>query len=100
MSEIVSSVNFLLNESDIVVHDPENVLRKYTDKNTANGGVIERQFCGTCGSPILSLVLAAPGTVFLKASLLDIDDIPQPKKENFPHKKPHWMREVKYLLKR
>lgn len=41
MSEIVSSVNFLLNESDVAVHDAENVIRKYTDKNTANGGVIE-----------------------------------------------------------
>ena len=48
-------------------------------------------------SPILSLVLAAPGIVFLKASLLDIDDIPQPKKEDFLHKKPHWIGEVNYL---
>lgn len=41
ISQIVSSVNFLLNESNIAVHDPDNVLRKYTDRNTASGGVIE-----------------------------------------------------------
>ncbi|EEA27339.1 hypothetical protein TMatcc_004373 [Talaromyces marneffei ATCC 18224] len=93
----LSSMNFLLNASTIVVHDPDNVLRKYTDKNTTTGGVIERRFCGTCGSPILSLDLADPGTVFLKASLLDIEDTPQPRKENFPHKKPQWMGEVNYL---
>lgn len=34
-------MNFLLNASTIVVHDPDNVLRKYTDKNTTTGGVIE-----------------------------------------------------------
>ncbi|KAF3404760.1 hypothetical protein DPV78_002533 [Talaromyces pinophilus] len=93
----LSSVNFFLDESNIAVHDPNNVLRKYTDKNTASGGVIERQFCGTCGSPILSLVLADPGTVFVKASLLNVEDIPQPKKENFPHKKPQWMGEINHL---
>ncbi|KUL81859.1 hypothetical protein ZTR_09976 [Talaromyces verruculosus] len=92
----LSSVNFLLDESDIAVHDPHNVLRKYTDKNTASGGVIESP-SATILRPILSLVLADLGTVFFKASLLKVEDIPQPKKENFPHEKAQWMGEINHL---
>ena len=43
----------------------------YQDGDTASGGVVERWFCGNCGSPIYSAVSAQPDTLFLKTGTLD-----------------------------
>lgn len=42
----------------------------YMDKGDS-GSAVTRQFCGTCGSPLFSLVESAPGLVFVKAGTLD-----------------------------
>ncbi|BEV00268.1 GFA family protein [Novosphingobium olei] len=42
----------------------------YMDKGDS-GASVTRQFCGTCGSPLFSLVESAPGLVFVKAGTLD-----------------------------
>jgi hypothetical protein len=36
-----------------------------------SGQPVERQFCGTCGSPLFSKVAVAPGMVFIKTGTLD-----------------------------
>lgn len=46
-------------------------LREFEDKGTASGIPMLRKFCSTCGSPILSEVLAAGGLNFIKAGTLD-----------------------------
>ena len=45
-------------------------LASYCDEGSS-GQPIHRNFCGTCGSPILSEPDVAPGMVFLKAGTLD-----------------------------
>lgn len=36
-----------------------------------SGQPVERQFCGTCGSPMFSKVAVAPGMIFVKTGTLD-----------------------------
>jgi hypothetical protein len=36
-----------------------------------SGNVVQRAFCGACGSPVLSTNSAAPDVVFVRASSLD-----------------------------
>ena len=43
-----------------------------TYRDTGESGMaVQRKFCGTCGSPVLSEVEAAPTLVFLKGGTLD-----------------------------
>jgi hypothetical protein len=35
------------------------------------GAAVERQFCGTCGSPLFSRAASVPGILFVKAGTLD-----------------------------
>ena len=35
------------------------------------GGIVERRFCGTCGSPLVSIAAAIPGLTIVKAGTLD-----------------------------
>lgn len=46
-------------------------LASWLDPDTESGAPIERQFCGTCGSPIRSVPTAAPKMIALKAGTLD-----------------------------
>ena len=48
----------------------EGELSAYNDQGTSGQAVI-RKFCGKCGSPILSDVIALPTMDFLKAGTLD-----------------------------
>ena len=43
----------------------------YSDGDTASGNTVERYFCGTCGSPIYSVIPSQPDTLFLKTGTLD-----------------------------
>ena len=36
-----------------------------------SGGTVQRQFCGTCGSPLFSRPEVMPAMVFIKAGTLD-----------------------------
>ena len=45
-------------------------LKTYEDRGDS-GGAVQRQFCPTCGSPILSRVASSPDLVFIKAGTLD-----------------------------
>lgn len=48
-----------------------------------SGRPVERHFCGTCGSPILSLIQPLPDLVLLKAGTLDRPDLIEPVIEVF-----------------
>ena len=48
----------------------EGAPASYEDRGES-GKRVERQFCGTCGSPLFSLVEVAPGMVWVKAGTLD-----------------------------
>ena len=60
----------------VIVGVPENSLR-VTGRTSVfrdvgdSGQVLERRFCGGCGSPLYSVAAAAPGLVFVKAGALD-----------------------------
>ena len=43
----------------------------YEDSATESGSVVQRFFCGKCGSPIYSKVPAQPDTAYLKTGILD-----------------------------
>ncbi len=43
-----------------------------------SGKAVERQFCGTCGSPLFSIVEAAPGMTFVKSGTLHDTSFFQP----------------------
>lgn len=45
----------------------------YMDRGES-GGEVARDFCGTCGSPLFSRVLATPGVIYIKAGTLDGTD--------------------------
>ena len=49
-------------------------LATWTDPDTESGRPVLRQFCGTCGSPIRSVVQAQPGIIAVKAGTLDNPD--------------------------
>lgn len=56
--------------------------RVYHD--TSEGGrPVERHFCGTCGSPVLSRILPLPGVVLLKAGTIDDPGVIEPSVEVF-----------------
>jgi len=46
----------------------------YEDNTPDSGGVVQRYFCGNCGSPIYSAVSAQPDMLFVKAGTLDNAD--------------------------
>ena len=51
------------------IEDEKN-LSEYVDQGD-NGSKVRRQFCGNCGSPIVSLIDSAPEICMLKAGTLD-----------------------------
>lgn len=48
----------------------EGDLTIYED-SSETGNVVERHFCGKCGSPLLSTLPGQPGMTFVKAGTLD-----------------------------
>lgn len=62
------SVNLVVREPDMAV---TGQLTTWIDVDTQSGKPVERQFCGTCGSPIRSIVTSAPGIYAVKAGTLD-----------------------------
>lgn len=46
-------------------------MSSYTTIGEDHGQPVERKFCAACGSPIVSVVTAAPEVVYVKAGTLD-----------------------------
>lgn len=63
------SVIAMVKTDDLTV---TGTLTSYTDTGDS-GNTLERQFCGTCGSPLFSIIpaMAANGLSFIKAGTLD-----------------------------
>lgn len=62
------SVNLVVRADTMTV---EGELASWLDPDTESGAPIQRQFCGTCGSPIRSVPTAAPKMIALKVGTLD-----------------------------
>ncbi|WP_309621371.1 GFA family protein [Novosphingobium sp.] len=56
-----------------------------------SGQPVERQFCGTCGSPLFSKVMAAPGMVFIKTGTLDDSSWFKPSAHIWTKSKQSWV---------
>jgi hypothetical protein len=56
-----------------------------------SGKAVERQFCGTCGSPLFSLVEAMPGMTFIKAGTLDDTGFFKPAVHVWTRSKQDWV---------
>ena len=62
------SVNLIVRASTMTV---KGDLSRFEDPDTASGAPIEREFCGSCGSPIRSVPSAKPKIIAVKAGTLD-----------------------------
>jgi hypothetical protein len=65
-----SAFSTIVGVPDPGVRLTQGTLKSYIDHGES-GKAVERQFCGTCGSPLFSIVEAAPGMTFVKAGTLD-----------------------------
>ena len=68
------SVLFALSDDQIEVSGD---LTTYEDK-ADSGNIVNRHFCGTCGSPVLTTVPTQPGMTFVKAGTLDDSSVLKP----------------------
>jgi hypothetical protein len=57
---------------------------------SSSGREIERYFCGTCGSPMLTLHPAKPEYAWVKAGIINQPDIVNPTYENWIKDKVKW----------
>ncbi|MCJ1448005.1 MAG: hypothetical protein MMC23_008518 [Stictis urceolatum] len=81
------SVNFIVDKTDVTI---DGSPKTYSDSNTTSGHTVQRNFCGDCGSPVATEAAeAAPGKLFLKASLFQ--PIPGPQGELYAEKKAPWI---------
>ncbi|KAH7113781.1 Mss4-like protein [Dendryphion nanum] len=84
------SVNYAIGKSELEIEDKEGVLKSYLDNDTTSGNPIIRQFCGNCGSPIVSLLGEDAPMVFLKGGLFN--QTPAPIMEVFKQDKVDWVK--------
>lgn len=68
----------------------EGETRSYGDAGES-GKAVERIFCGTCGSPLVSKVEVSPGMVWVKAGTLDDPDAFSPAMHIWTRSKQCWV---------
>ncbi|KAI1878211.1 hypothetical protein JX265_002579 [Neoarthrinium moseri] len=75
--------------------NPPDALKTYNDGSPESGRVLERAFCGICGSRVRNASLSFPGSVALPTGILDGDkeDL-KPKYELFCASRENWMADV------
>jgi len=66
-------------------------LSVFEDTDTTSGSPVYREFCGTCGSPIRSVIGANPGVVAVKAGTLDNPDPYAPGLHVYTRSKIDWV---------
>ncbi|MEW6645471.1 MAG: GFA family protein [Pseudomonadota bacterium] len=84
------SLNLMIREAD---YEQSGDTRIYVDEGDS-GQPVYRHFCGSCGSPILATIAAAPGKVVVKAGTLDSMDGLQPKTEIYTDHAVEWLAPV------
>ncbi|KAK5112900.1 hypothetical protein LTR62_003722 [Meristemomyces frigidus] len=67
----------------------EEILKKYEDRDTKNGNVLERYFCGNCGSPMMFKSPNTPGLVVLQSGTLQEQQ--QPRFELYGENRHGWI---------
>lgn len=65
-------------------------LTTYIDTGDS-GAQVQRQFCGTCGSPVFTRVDSPPGMMFIKAGTLDDTSILKPEFHCYAKSKQDWV---------
>jgi hypothetical protein len=63
----------------------------YEDGDTDSGNVVNRYFCGKCGSPIYSAIPSHPDVMFLKTGTLDDTQGFSPQFQVFCDSKQDWV---------
>lgn len=82
--------------ASIIVGVPEGSVacdgevKTFADKGES-GNAVDRQFCPDCGSPVFSIVEAAPGMIFVKAGTLDDTSDIAPTMHIFTKSKQDWV---------
>jgi len=66
-------------------------LSSFKDEDTTSGEPVHREFCGTCGSPIRSLLNSPAGIVAVKAGTLDDPGSFAPQLHVFTRSKVAWL---------
>ncbi|KAH7355790.1 Mss4-like protein [Pyrenochaeta sp. MPI-SDFR-AT-0127] len=90
----VGSIVYVLEKTDVTVHDPGNKLKSYKDSDTTSKNTITRQFCSGCGSPVMSLFAGESSQVILKGGLFE--HIPPPAFKSFEQEEPKWLKVTKF----
>ncbi|KAL6900589.1 Mss4-like protein [Trichoderma evansii] len=83
------SINYILGEDEVTVHDSNDSRKQYIDINTISKATVKRTFCQTCGSPIYSQLESMAGKYFIKASLFD--EIIPTKTDVYQDRQIHWI---------
>ncbi|UKZ69634.1 uncharacterized protein TrAtP1_010640 [Trichoderma atroviride] len=83
------SMNYILGEDEVTVHDSKNSRKQYVDTNTTSKATVKRTFCQNCGSPLYSQAEKLAGKYFVKASLFD--EITMTKTDIFQDRQIHWI---------
>jgi hypothetical protein len=84
------SFNLLVREADF---EQQGETRIYVDDGDS-GQPVYRHFCGTCGSPIITKTVVAPGKVVLRAGTLDSMEGLQPQTEIYTDHAAKWLAPV------
>lgn len=66
-------------------------LKKFGDRRTVSGNLVERFFCGDCGSPCYVRVVRAPNTAYVFSGLFNDTDDLAPKVHGWTSQKHQWI---------
>ena len=81
------SVLFAVSDDQVQI---DGDLTTYED-HSDTGNVVERHFCGKCGSPIKSTLPTQPGMTFIKAGTLDDTSVLNPQVHFWTGSKQNWV---------
>ncbi|TNY23604.1 Mss4-like protein [Rhodotorula diobovata] len=87
---LFATIMFKPRES-VVIHGAEHV-KRYADKKTDAGTTLNRNFCGTCGSPVYSFLSETPDNLVIRAGLFEPKTLPPPCVEVFGKRMEVWER--------
>jgi hypothetical protein len=84
------SVNLVAHESQLTVSGP---LSTYEDRGDDGGDTVYvlRQFCGSCGAPIVSALTGTDGVIAVKAGTLDDKSAVRPTVEAWCEHRQPWV---------
>jgi hypothetical protein len=91
----VFSFNLFVREAD---YEQQGETTVYVDKGDS-GQPLYRQFCGNCGSPIITKPALLPGIVVVKAGTLDSMEGIQPQSEIYTDHAVKWLTPVEGIVR-